>query len=94
MTEPATEPEPVDPGHDPGVDPAPDEETPEHGDGSGDGEGRTLQEALDRVDMVDEQEVSTLPAPERRDPDDHAEQLDEPEPQVRPDKPWIGSDTL
>jgi hypothetical protein len=27
MTEPITEPEPIDPGHDPGVDPPPDEET-------------------------------------------------------------------
>jgi hypothetical protein len=42
MTEPATEPEPVDPGHDPGVDPPPDEETADQRD------------AVDRAEAIDE----------------------------------------
>ena len=75
MTEAANEPEPVDPGHDPGVDPPPDEETsgdavdraealdePE-ADGDGDAQGRTFREALDRIDMVDEQEPSDADHP-------------------------------
>ncbi|MGC4112321.1 MAG: hypothetical protein QM747_18265 [Nocardioides sp.] len=80
MTEPINEPAPVDPGHDPGVDPPPDEETsgPE-ADADADGEGRTYQEALDRVDMVDEQEPSTIPLSEQGDPVDRAEKLDDPD---------------
>jgi hypothetical protein len=48
MTEPALEPEPVDPGHDPGVDPPPDDQE----DGT---------DAVDRAEAIDEPEQQVGP---------------------------------
>jgi hypothetical protein len=60
MTEPATEPEPVDPGHDPGVDPPPDDpgDSPAATDPAVPADpdtGAPAAEAQDRIDDIEEE---------------------------------------